>query len=287
MKRILFLVPLAALLLTPAAHAAVATFDDLSLVVPPAENYTGAGPGRYYNGADEAGGFSSGGAIFANTFAAGVGWVYWDGWSVSSTTDLDTPGVENQYSAYHQPAGGGHSGNVADQYGVFFEPFGGVAKTVDFGGPVNLVDAYITNTTYAYKAVVEGNDGSSPPLVEQFGLGDWFKVTVWGFDASGAQSNSLDVYLADYRSSDENQWYALNAWTQVDLSSLGTVHGLGFDLDSSDFNAGGIITPGYFAMDDLSFNPVPIPGAVWLLGGALLGLAGWSRSRPFYSLQSP
>jgi hypothetical protein len=31
--------------------------------------------------------------------------------------------------------------------------------------------------------------------------------------------------------------------------------------------------------DDLTYNPVPIPGAVWLLGSGLLGLVGWRRSR--------
>ena len=35
--------------------------------------------------------------------------------------------------------------------------------------------------------------------------------------------------------------------------------------------------PGYIYMDDISVNPVPIPGAVWLLGSGLVGLAGLRR----------
>ncbi len=278
MKPLLFLTPLPALLLTPSAPAAEATFDDVSLTVPPAQNYTDVnGPGRYYNGSDEAGGFTSGGAVFSNSFTDFGSFTAWNGWSVSNTTDLATAGLSNQYSAYNESAGGGHSGNVADRYGIFYES-GAVAQTIDFGGPVNLVDAYITNTTYAYKAVVEGDDGFGA-VKGPFDAGDYFKVTVWGFDAGGAPTGSLDVYLADYRSADSDDWYALDTWTAFDLSSLGAVHGLGFDLDSTDTGDFGMNTPAYFALDDLGFNPVPIPGAVWLFGSALLGLAGWKRRR--------
>ena len=35
--------------------------------------------------------------------------------------------------------------------------------------------------------------------------------------------------------------------------------------------------PGWLYMDDISVNPVPIPGAVWLLGSGLVGLAGLRR----------
>jgi hypothetical protein len=35
--------------------------------------------------------------------------------------------------------------------------------------------------------------------------------------------------------------------------------------------------PAYIYMDDISVNLVPIPGAVWLLGSGLLGLAGLRR----------
>ena len=35
--------------------------------------------------------------------------------------------------------------------------------------------------------------------------------------------------------------------------------------------------PGWMYMDDISVNQVPIPGAVWLLGSGLVGLAGLRR----------
>ena len=35
--------------------------------------------------------------------------------------------------------------------------------------------------------------------------------------------------------------------------------------------------PGWFDFDDVSMNPVPIPGAIWLLGSGLIGLIGVRR----------
>ena len=37
--------------------------------------------------------------------------------------------------------------------------------------------------------------------------------------------------------------------------------------------------PDYWVMDDLTYNAVPIPGAVWLLSSGLIGLAGLRRFR--------
>lgn len=266
-------------------QAAVATFDDLT----PTVSYTGGG--NYENGLNlvpvststgfygetiNHNAFRSAGASFRNNYIPD--WFSWDGWSYSNTTDLMTAGIGNQYTAYNTPSGGGHNSN---NYGVFFEPFGALAPTIDFGGPVTLSNAWITNTTYDYLAVVNGDDGGAG-YVTQFGAGDWFKVTVWGFDAAGRQTHSLDIYLADYTDPDSSNWYALDAWTSFDLSALGTVYGLGFDLNSTDTGAYGMNTPAYFAMDNLEYNAVPVPGAVWLLGSGLVGLLGLKRRKEIW-----
>src|SRR5438874_4964536 len=62
-------------------------------------------PESYYNGADGAGGFVSGGAFFNNKYNAQYG--VWSGWAYSNQTDVTTPGFMNQYSAYNLPHGGG------------------------------------------------------------------------------------------------------------------------------------------------------------------------------------
>jgi hypothetical protein len=32
-------------------------------------------------------------------------------------------------------------------------------------------------------------------------------------------------------------------------------------------------------LDNVQIGVIPVPGAVWLLGSGLLGLAGWRKSR--------
>jgi len=284
MKRLVFILIAGGILaVAGASHGALVTFDELT----PTIEYSGPGGGNYENGPNmntdgtstgdwgetiHNNVFSSGGASFSNNYVPD--WSSWDGWSYSNTTDTSTAGYTNQFSAY---AGSGAGGSA--NYGVFFET-SDVGPTIDFEGPVTLTNAYFTNTTYAYKAVVEGDDGNNPAFVKgPFAQGDWFKMTVWGFDAGGTASNSLDIYLADYRDSDSDNWYALDDWTAFDLSALGAVYGLGFELASTDTGDYGMNTPAYFAMDDLGYNAVPVPASVLLLGSGLLGLFGIRRRK--------
>ena len=50
---------------------------------------------------------------------------------------------------------------------------------------------------------------------------DFFKLTAYGVDASGALlPASLDFFLADYRSSNNAMDYVLKTWSTFDLSAL-------------------------------------------------------------------
>jgi hypothetical protein len=55
-------------------------------------------------------------------------------------------------------------------------------------------------------------------------------------------------------------------WRTIDLSGLGLIHSVGFEIDSSDRGQFGINTPVYFAMDRLAFqiSPIPEPGSLAL-----------------------
>ncbi len=107
---------------------------------------------------------------------------------------------------------------------------------------------------------------------------DWVKLTVLGYDAANQKIGSLDFYLADYRNLGGKPDAIVDQWTWVDLASLQDARSLKFamDEDPSDKTIGWdgnlyLDHPAYFALDNLTFAPVPEPSTwVMVLGG--LGL---------------
>ena len=79
-------------------------------------------------------------------------------------------------------------------------------------------------------------------FAKKFDATDWFKLTCVGI-LDGARVGTVDVDLAS------NGEY-INQWTYVDLSSLGQITGLTFEMSSSDASAYGMNTPAYFCMDN-------------------------------------
>jgi len=234
-----------------ASQATVITFDDLSLVPESAFNPAGATT------------FASGNAEFTYNWNDTYN-CCWSGFSYSNTTDTTTAGFTNQFSAI---TGGGVNGSA--NYGVS-NP-GSSSSSVsrlDFSSATTVEGAYFTNTTYAYLSMRDG-DG----FAKQFGLGDFFTLTVTGLDAFDSVTNSVNISLAR----DAN---LVDAWIWNDLMPLGEVYALEFSLSSSDSGAFGINTPAYFAMDNLTaVSAVPVPAAVWLFGSGLLGLVAVARRR--------
>lgn len=231
-----------------AGHAAVIGFDDLALA-----------PESYFNPAG-ATTFTSGNADFTYNWNDTYN-CCWSGFSYSNTTDTTTAGYTNQFSAI---TGGGVNGSA--NYGIS-NP-GSSASRVDFGGATIVEGAYFTNTTYAYLSMQDGDS-----FAKQFGLGDFFTLTVTGLDAFDSITNSVNISLAR----DAN---LVDAWIWNDLMPLGEVYALEFSLSSSDNGAFGMNTPAYFAMDNLTaVSAVPVPAAVWLFGSGLLGLVAVARRR--------
>ena len=268
------------------AAAGVAAFDDLPLTA-----------NSYWNGSDKSGththydyydlfgytqdsylgGFASGGVYFANNYEEyyypdyGYGYTSWDGWAFSNMTDATTPGFANQLSAI---AGGGANGSA--NYGVAFQSWT-LDKTVSFAAPVQVQGAYVTNTAYAYYSMLLGDDFS-----KKFGgdLGtdeDWFLLTITGYDSAGAETGSVEFYLADFRFADDADDYIIDEWTWVDMTALGKqVGSLGFAWSSTDNHPTlGMNTPAFFAMDNLA--TVPEPSALVLLAAGLLAVLAWHR----------
>jgi len=229
-------------------------------------------PTGVYNGSDSAGGFTVGGVTFVNDY--NTTWGSWDGFAASSISDGTTPGWSNQYAA--KPGAGAEA---SDQYAIGYQNyFDNRAPTLQLAGPETVLSVDIANTTYAYYSMLNG-DGFS----EKFGgtdgtVEDWFTITIHGLDALGQHNgNTVDYDLADYRGI---QTFILDSWTTLDLTSLGVVYGLEFQLTSSTGVGTTITNPTYFAMDNLVYTPEPGTGLLLCLG--LLALAAGatpSRSR--------
>lgn len=225
-------------------------FSDVNTSTPPAQAYTGPGGGVYYNGSDSPGGFTSNGAHFANSY--NTSWGSWSGWAYSTTSDSTTAGWTNQYSAYP----GAHTPDTA--YGIaYVSDFGANTVTLPTGidTPLSLT---LTNTTYAYDSMLNG-DGFAKKFGGASGNdADWFLLTITGSDAFGTTLGSVDFYLADFRFADSSLDYIVSDWTAVDLSALGAgVRTLNFALSSSDSGEYGMNTPSYFALANVTAVPEP------------------------------
>jgi hypothetical protein len=208
----------------------------------------GLSEGMFLNGStlsDSDEGFETENALLINNYTLGNGYDFWEGWAISATTDVTTPGFTNEYSSI---TGGGYDGSTTYATSYAFNP-GKIKLRGDAAGKV-VAGLYITNSTYAYLSM---RDGSSPPG-KKFGGEDgsdpdFLLLTIQGYYDGDLKPQSVDFYLADYRFDNNNQDYIIDEWTYVDLTGLGNVDSLIFSLSSSDTGQFGINTPTYFCID--------------------------------------
>lgn len=240
MKKIVFSAYLTSISMFSSAQ--FVTFESLTL--PQAESY--------YNGSDGAGGFDAMGIYFSNNYTQAGD--FWNGFVYSNITDITTPGYSNQYSAF-----AGSGANASEKYAICY-PAGKITFP-QLGMPQSLK---ITNTTFAGISMRDGDAyakkfgsvNNAQGQLDGTNGEDFFKLTINGLNFQDQITGSVDVYLADFRFADNAQDFILNTWQSVDLTSLGNVYGLSFDLQSSDVGAFGMNTPAYFALDDLDFIPL-------------------------------
>ena len=180
----------------------------------------------------------------------------WGNFTYSNKQDTTTIGYTNDRSAIT----GTGVGTGQDNYAVSYSN-----ASINFAGATHVESAFITNTTYAYLAVKNGEDGFGS-VKGPFEVGDFFNLTINGLDQNENIISTFDFALAD--GSD-----VVDSWTLVDFSSLGTVYGLSFSYSSSDVGDYGINTPTYFAIDNIDIQAVPVPASALLFLSALAGLA--------------
>ena len=155
-----------------------------------------------------------------------------------------------------QTTGGGHNGsnNFAVHFGYkdnsgytdsqilpSFSFADGVARVIDH--------MYVNNVCYAVNCYIDGNG-----LTAKIGPDDWVKLTATGYNGT-EKTGETSIYLCN---GPDN---IVLDWTKFDLSGLGAVTKVEFNITGSSDNGYGFSQPAYFAYDDVAVrfenNPTP------------------------------
>ena len=188
------------------------------------------------------------------------GGYYWDGFTPAiggDQTDYGQSGASDGWTVNYGGcmAGGGcvlnRDGSVtvdpAQPYFVaYYANFWGFptneVKFIDINGNEEFEPAgvYVCNHPWPYYGCVHG-DG----MARAFEEGDYFELTAVGVAANGTEKR-VSINLIEFT---DGELKALNDWTFFDLSSLGKVTSVYFELNSSDSGAYGMNTAAYFCMD--------------------------------------
>jgi hypothetical protein len=222
-------------------------------IIIPFENLLNT-PESIYDGSDQAGGFADQGIFFSTFYDTAFGGFWAHGWALSTMTDTVSSGFLNQFSA---KAGSGYDGSTTYTVAYqndFYNAKPVIDLTADGIGGKSPLGFYVTNSTYAYNSMRDGD-----AIAKKFGgpTGedpDFFKMTIRAYQFGQLTPDSVTFYLADYRFEDNNQDYIVKDWSWVDLSPLNWADSLVISLNSSDVGMFGMNTPAYFCLDHFTFD---------------------------------
>ncbi|MEP6647214.1 MAG: DUF4465 domain-containing protein [Saprospiraceae bacterium] len=201
--------------------------------------------GAHLNDASPNPGFQSESVELPNTYNADFD--FWSGFSISADTNTTTPGFTNQYSSI---VGRGALGTDAYAVGYVYDNTVIRLKGHALGKP--MIGLYVTNSTYTALSMRDGDAFAKKFGGESGNDPDFFMLTIKKYSGGAIADDSINVFLADYRSPNASKDYILNDWKYVDLSMLGEVDSLVIRLTSSDVGIFGMNTPAYVCIDELS-----------------------------------
>lgn len=176
--------------------------------------------------------------VLTHSFAQ---WGFGEGFTYTSGTDVTTPGYSNMSAI----TGKGVKTNAYFTANASGITYGGLAAEISFkdGKAYNPKEVYVTNSTYAYLAIKNHDDGNGAYSIKEWTKDDKFTLTISGFNGN-EKTGTIEFLLADGLD-------VVNTWQQVDLSKLGKVSMIQFSLSSTDTGVYGMNTPAYFCLDQL------------------------------------
>lgn len=173
---------------------------------------------------------------------------FWaSGWAISRKYDSATVSTNFDRHLYCVKAYKGAGGS-----NTFVIGQNGASLYRDHSSFEGITFLNITNTTAAYNSMALGD-----VLAKKFGGSsgndsDYFFCRIKSYHM-GVVTDSQDIYLADFRFSNNQEDYILKDWKDVHFSW--TTDSLTFDLYSSDTGQYGINTPAFFAIDNVGYTP--------------------------------
>ena len=204
---------------------------------------------EHYNWYDQGNTFLAGGSYAVKYTSEEYGtseyWSYGHAVSNYVTHSLENIDYLKQLSIFNeneQVKAAGHNGskNFCIHFGYRTYPEGPV-PALEFGdGKARVIDhMWVNNTAYTLNALLNG-DG----MTGDFGENDWFKIVATGFNGEN-KTGEVEFFLGKGKQ-------IIKDWTRWNLSGLGEITKVSFDLQSSKKNDWGMTTPAYFAYDDVA-----------------------------------
>lgn len=105
-----------------------------------------------------------------------------------------------------------------------------------------ILSCQVNSTTYFLNIVQNGNDFSAP-----LSDADVVEIFATGYDAAGNQTATASMVLA-------RKGEYISSWTGWDLSALGSVVKVRFNIKGGPMTEWGMTTPKYFAIDNITIE---------------------------------
>ena len=140
-----------------------------------------------------------------------------------------------------------HSGSNCLVCNGYKSTYGDNRPTLSFRNEAAYIESvWVANTTYFYNVALNGDSFTKPLTTESV----WVRAMGYTLDAEGneIEGSALDFFL--YKEGKD----ALNGgWKKWDLSSLGKVNKVKFDVQwNGEGGADAFMHPAYFALDDIT-----------------------------------
>jgi len=181
--------------------------------------------------------------------------VYWGGGhALSNYVELDLKKGSHDYQLavyYKHPTTGFGGNNGSKNFCVHFgyidgSPWNQTETLPSFyfkDGKARVVDhMYIMINTYLANCILNGNS-----LTDPCGPDDWIKIVATGYDGIGNKIKDTEFSLTT-----GVLGVVMTDWQKWDLSSLGKVSRIEFNVMGSSDNGYGFSQPAYFAYDDVA-----------------------------------